>query len=304
MKRYFYFLISGFFFFLCYNETKQDGLPEISVDIDNITSQLLLSNFAESITSVGLELTDESLIHPGRLMRIILTEEKIFIAQRENIIVFDKTGNFIRSIGSKGQGPGEYISIQNMTVDEKNKRLFVNSATKIICYDFNGNVLKDHSVFQSNNYGNQIHDINYINNELLAVVWTVGEDDEHGIFNQAQVYRMDNEFQITDSCSIMKKYGVTSTSFNNSLTHILLALNSAVYVCYPFSDAISPMHRDMIRTRIKGPLTTFMQDTIFRLENSQLVPELKLKFKNDGIDMGNELFIYPVFFFAVHDMFL
>ena len=285
MKQYYYYLlISGFLLFSC-TEVKEGDLPVIPVDIvNNTVSQLPLSEIAETITAIELELTDESLIHPKYIKRIILSDDMVIIAQTSNIFIFNRNGKFIRSIGSKGQGPGEYMEIRNMAFDEKNKRLFVNSNTEIICYDLQGKVIKESPFFQLNGE-KVIVDINYFNNELLLISWSMGKEDENGFFDHAEIHRLNDDLQITESCTILKFYGSTSRSFSAAENYILI-LNSIVYLYYPFSKAV-PLEYVGKRKQEKSVL----RDTLYRYGNNQLIPDLKLKFKKNGIDAEGYMFI-------------
>jgi len=169
MKIYYCLSVIVFLFFSC-SETKQGELLEIPVDT-NPNRSLPLSEIAEKITAVALELTGESLINPDQIERIIFSEDYVIIAEFSKILVFDKKGKFIRSIASRGVGPGEYNHIQNLAVDEKSKRLFIisNSPTKIMCYDTDGNFLKERRT-DLVSFG----DINYINGKLLLVSQQTG----------------------------------------------------------------------------------------------------------------------------------
>ena len=274
MKRFLYFLlVSKLLLFSC-NETKQSDLLEILVNIKQNNS-LLLSEIAEEITAIELELTNESLINPDRIKRIVTSENYIFVGGMDRILVFNKSGKFVRSIGSKGQGPGEYRNIRNLAIDETNGRLFVNTFHKIIIYDFQGNFLKE-SYFM-NQLSGLIVDINYINNELLIIGYSMGREDANGLFNHSAIYRLNDEFQITDSCtirSIYEPWGFSSTWAEDFILH----LDSTVYLYYPQS--------------IQSPSSeAIMRDTLYCLENNRLVPELKLKFKNNGRNGEGNLFI-------------
>ena len=287
VKRHYHFLfIAGFLLFSC-NKTKQGDLLIIPVDIvNNTVLPLPLSEIAESITAIELELTDESLINPGRIQRIILSDDLVFIAHSENILVFNRNGKFIRSIGSKGQGPGEYISLWNMTIDETNRRLFVNAREKIICYDWQGKVLMESSFSQFNGT-NTIEDINYIHNELLLINLSRGKEDEIGIFDHIAVYRLNDNLQTIDSCTILKFYASAIHGFSSSANYILLS-DSTVYLHYPFSTAFPPDMASVVRER--EPKLA-LRDTLYRFENNQLIPELRLKFKKDGMDSEGYMFI-------------
>jgi len=272
MIRYYYFLLLlGLLLFSC-GKTKQKDLLEIPVDF-NQNSPVFLSEIAENVTSIKFELTDESIINPERIKRIVISEKYIFVGCIDKILLFNKHGKFIRCIGSKGQGPGEYRYIRNLVIDETNERLFVSAWHKIICYDFQGILLNETHLIQETE---SIVDVNYINNELLIIGYQMGREDANGLFNHSAIYRLNNEFQIVDSCTIFKIYGNPAFSSTDSEDFILYS-DSTVYLYYPyFSKRLS-----------KG----ILRDTLYRFENNQLVPELKLKFKNDGIDGEGNLFI-------------
>ena len=211
MKNLYYITIIGLLLLSC-NRTKQSESNEISrefleipVDIDQNYS-LPLSEIAEEITAIELELTDESQINPEAIQRIIISEDHIIVVSGmlgfAKILVFNKDGKFLRSIGSRGQGPGEYTMITNVALDEKNSRLFiVNSGpNNIICYNLDGkflNASEKYSQFIS------IVDIHYLNNELLFIAYQRALEDEieNRKANSAikhSLYRLKDDFQMLD----------------------------------------------------------------------------------------------------------
>jgi hypothetical protein len=266
MKSYFLCITVIAFLLLSCSQTQQGDLLEIPIDIDQNIS-LPLSEIAEEITAIELELTDESLINPDRIQRIILSEKEVFIATISKILVFNKTGKFIRSIGSQGQGPGEYRSIRNIALDEKNKRVFIATHNrKIISYDLNGNFLKEKSL-----PGLQNDDINYINEELLLLVHTT-QSDSKGVYSRATLYQLNNDLQVLDSCSVIDLYFEGPLfMFSQMNEDFILKGNKYIYLFY--SDFFS--RENFAEKNIR--------DTLYRFENNRLIPDLKLKFKNDQI---------------------
>ena len=287
MKRYFYNLIIAGILFVSCSGKKSGNLPEFPVDFgQNIESQLPLSKITDSIEAIELEMTDESLIdpRPGFVKRIIISDDLVIIAQPEKIFIFDRNGKFIRSIGSKGQGPGEYISIKSMAYDVSNKRLFVCDYSKVICYDLEGKFLKESSMIRLGNPEIMVKDINYINNELWILVYYMGNEDKNGLYNQTTLYRLNEDIQIMDSCMVCKIYERPGFSISNLDDYILL-LDSTVYVYYPNVLAFQLAKIGRMPSKIN------LRDTLYRFENNNLVPELKLKFKNDGINSGGNSYI-------------
>lgn len=195
MKRYFLCMTVIVFLLLSCSKTKQGNLLEIPIDIYQDNS-LPLSEIAEKITAIELELTDESMISPY-FQQIIISENEVFIATLNKILVFGKDGKFIRLIGSQGQGPREYTYIHNLALDEKNKRLFISSADrKIISYDLNGNFLKEKRLPEL-----FIDDLNYINEELFLLANNTVSDST-GVYSHSALYRLNDEMRVVDSCTV------------------------------------------------------------------------------------------------------
>ena len=269
-----FLLLTCFSFFSC-GESKQDDILEIPVDIDQNIS-LPLSDIVEELITVELELTDESLINPDRIKRVLLDENHIIITEMEKILVFNKKGKFVRAIGSRGQGPGEYTGIRSIAMGEKNRRLFVISSSKIICYDLDGNCLRE----SKTDPGWSVTDMNYINDELLLVTEQYSRKDEKGLFNHSAVYRLNDELQIKDSCTIRKTYFERTGLYIHPHEDFILYRNPTVSLY--FSDLYHNM---------QNPAETVLRDTLYRLEKNNLIPALKLKFKNNGIDGSGNKFI-------------
>jgi len=269
----------------CYKEVKNGDLLEIPVDIDQNFS-LPLSEIADEIIAITPELTDESLINPDRIKSVLLFEDYIIIAELEKILVFNRDGKFVHAIGSVGQGPGEFNRVEDIALDNNHKCLYViNFDRRIICYDLmTGNYLKE-----SPRIGTIIKDINYINDELWLLAEQT-ENDEKGYHRLSVFYQLNNELQITDSVIIRRNYfvgqGFRIVNMRNS--DVILSGNSNFYVYCP--EIIPDMSSLSIQFQA-NPAEVVLRDTLYRFENNHLIPELKLKFKNNGIKADGNMFI-------------
>ena len=266
MKQYFFSITIIVFLFLSCSKTKQGNLPEIPIDTHQ-NSSLQLSEITEKITKIELELTDESIIG-SNIRGIILSENEVFIATLNKILVFNKNGKFIRSIGSQGKGPGEYTYIHNLALAEKNKLIFISSADrKIVSFDFDGNFLKERQLPEL-----FIDDINYVNNELFIIADKTDRDST-GVYSHSALYRLNDDFQITDSCTIrnLNFKGTSQISILGPQDNLLK--ENKTFLLY-YGDVF---------LRDDKSAESVLLDTLYRVENIHLVPELKLQFENEQI---------------------
>ena len=274
--RYKYIPILVFLLYAC-SSNLQGDLLEIAVNT-NRDGSLQISEITEEMTAIELELTDESLINSDMIVRIIITENNIIVAESSivglsKVLVFNQDGTFVRSIGSRGQGPGEFNIISNIAFDDKSNRLFmVNSQpNKIICYDLEGKFVKE------SRFNCPITDINYINGELLLNC-LCRRTSNHA---SNVLYRMNESFQIIDSCIRWENYYERATWMDLNLFKANIVQNNTFV--YLYSNDIYPKQY--------APEVKVLRDTLYRVEDNQLIPELKLKFKNDGFDSAGDKII-------------
>jgi hypothetical protein len=96
--------------------------------------------FIKQWKAIKLELTEKSLI--GEISRLEITEELIFVLDKKTVslMVFDHSGKYLRSIGERGTGPGEYSAINAFYLDSSNQTINLFDPLKLSVhrYDFNG----------------------------------------------------------------------------------------------------------------------------------------------------------------------
>ena len=238
-----------------------------TIDIDSAKDQTLsLSEIADNIEAIELEMTDNSLING--ISGIRLAGDYIVVYESRSIFLFDKTGKFVRKIGSVGQGPGEFLYIRNVATDIKNTSLFVlcRMSGKIICYDFEGKVIKESSPDYRKGVENRIS-INSENGDLLYI--TEKQETENGEHvNISLLYTIDENLLITDSIEIRKRYSrLYGATGGGSYSECVFNDGESTYLYFgdPTSDPV-------------------IIDTLYQLKNNQLIPYLNLNFRNRGLD--------------------
>ena len=222
-------------------------------------SPVKLSEITGEIKKVSLELTDESLI--GIINRIIFKDDQLIIIEgkTEKVMLFDLQGKYIRQIGSKGQGPGEYPNIVDIAYDDIKRIIFIASTSrKILCYNTDGVLLKEcpvsfpEAIFFNDGY------INMISTQFGVKV-------EKGYLNQTILYRIDNSCNLQDSLIVKS---------------VLLERISGATI--PQKDFVSKVNS---QTFFYYPVLTsepVVRDTLYELNAGKLNPFLKLRFSDEG----------------------
>ena len=120
------------------------SVKKVLLDI-NADQELRLSEIADTVEVIPLEQTYDSDI--ALVERIIPYKGHYYILNtlsfnNGQLLVFDKDGNFVRKIDKRGGGPGEYVDLQDIAIDEKNDELvFMAQPKGFYRYDLEGNFI-------------------------------------------------------------------------------------------------------------------------------------------------------------------
>ena len=146
MKHMSLLLIGVFVLLGCSSNKKQEPISKSGVPVINLSEDvstvpsLLLSEAAEKLEIVSLEMTDESVLSDITEMQV--TDHNIWIDHGREFYIyrFSRSGKFLNKIGSIGQGPGEYTTYSTFLVDEDKKEVYIIANTNgVLAYDFEGN---------------------------------------------------------------------------------------------------------------------------------------------------------------------
>ena len=116
--------------------------PFFSIQFSSIkdTANIYIEDLVDDFVILPLDDNKEALCAP---LTVYITEQHIGMTPSERggtYKLFSRDGRFLCNVGGFGQGPGEYTSLLYHQIDEKAKRVYLNTfnATKIMAYDFNG----------------------------------------------------------------------------------------------------------------------------------------------------------------------
>jgi hypothetical protein len=119
-----------------------DDLP-YKVDVEKGLSNikpLSLSTIGNKLEYIALETTTESML--ARAWKIEMTDSLIFVSDGKKIIEFDKSGRYIRKIGTQGRGPGEYLNLCDFCIDGSTRRIYVLDEMALLVFDFEGKLIE------------------------------------------------------------------------------------------------------------------------------------------------------------------
>lgn len=107
----------------CSAGTSSDVLEIDLLDIDMDT--VAYSVFVDSIEYIPLETTDECLV--GEVTDLALAGNHLFVfdAKQQEVWSFDRSGKYVGRIGRQGEGPGEYVAIDQFEYDRRDSLLAV-----------------------------------------------------------------------------------------------------------------------------------------------------------------------------------
>ncbi|QEC52444.1 6-bladed beta-propeller protein [Anseongella ginsenosidimutans] len=106
------------------------------VDISKARSLPAIGDAIKEIQFIPLETNDSSIV--STVNKAILYESEIYILDKEqrSLKVFGKDGNYLRSIGSLGKGPGEFTIINDFIIDPREKKILILSNNEQGIFEF------------------------------------------------------------------------------------------------------------------------------------------------------------------------
>ena len=244
----------------CNNEN--NSLLIIQVDTNQDYS-LPLSEIADEVSAIELELTDESLIKS--IERVIYNDDYVLISETNKIMLFDSTGKFIRQIGSIGNGPGEFNLIRDISIDIEKKHILIVSFNKLICYDFEGNLIKEEKLIPYKD----IDYLNCIDGNILFIQRNLGVPDGNVFSNKSTLYWANDDWQLTDSVGIWKVQTSQNISFFYTMKDFISHDGRNTYLYY----------HELVSESVL--------DTLYRINGNQLEPHLKLEL-NKRLNISND----------------
>ena len=154
-------VLAAFLFIGCHHQKKyisSDSEELLSFDVSTLKDkeyEINLSDLMESVEIIQLDNSTEEAF--GRTWDVEISDNYIATGNvGENVKLYHrKSGKYIGDVGKRGQGPGEYTNIWDITINEEDKRIYLwpNMRDYIYSYDMNGKFIEEETILLPEGYG-------------------------------------------------------------------------------------------------------------------------------------------------------
>ncbi|MFC0261887.1 6-bladed beta-propeller [Fontibacter flavus] len=239
--------------FSCKKPIKESNLIHIEVPLA-ISPEISVDELAELHEKIHLETTKDVLLSFVKDVKIL--EDRIYLAELNQISVFDRKGNFIGRIGKQGDGPGEYQKVVSMEVDEITNRIFVTSGYKLLIYSTENELLEERRLPMPLEYITVIDQVPFILSERIGV------KVNNSYANQTKLFRLNQSLDVSDSIPVRTIYMEELTIGGFSVKYYISNIEEGLFL---FKPVFTPEN--------------LLRDTLYRIDTNILTPYLKLDFE-------------------------
>ena len=181
------------------------------VNISLNSSDTVISSFNdyfEVTECLPLEGPVESQVSFARRIEFFEDEYYVFSSNGNvGLFVFDKNGKFVRQIGNKGNGRGEYSNILDFSIDKKNRRILMicNRCSLVKIFTLDGEYIEDKVLHETS-----LSDIACINGLIVCPTNHQGftRNESDSLF-----YIFDEKFNFLNKHTFVSDNRIGTTSF-------------------------------------------------------------------------------------------
>lgn len=172
---------------------KEEQVRNVDINLNDWPSEVDFTDLFKVSRRIQLDNKQECYIHENSVVkfagdRIYIYDQK---SEAQNLLVFDKDGNYINHIGSCGQGPGEYSSFSAFAINEgKGEVAILAQPSTFFIYDKDGEFLYSKKL-EENLYNFERFSDGYIAASNPGITL---RDEGTFLF-----YKLDNDFNVIDA---------------------------------------------------------------------------------------------------------
>jgi hypothetical protein len=249
-----------------------------TINLDSVKTEespLKASVIFKNVRPIILEDHEYAII--GRIDGIQVFENYMFILDQlkaQKLFVFDRNGKYIRQIGSRGQGPGEYVALNDFCINkEKREICILDNLRKILIYDIDTGKHKKtlkYNLYESSPY------IVYNSNKFYMAI--VPYDTDKGNLLMALDMETGEQKQFLDTDTY--NCGWNRNSFT-PYNYFSAQLSDSPKFIPQFTNTVMSIEKDTVRPY----LNVYHKDWV---RKSDILSEEKLK--ELGTDLSSHLF--------------
>jgi len=234
------------------------NLKNINV-FENTDTQSYLSSLLDTLLMVPLETNDDCLLRD--VFGVQRDDSLLFIDGNGIIYLFNINGKFHKQLNYEGSGPGE-TRVLGYTLDRSNKQLIViGTGSKLIFYKYDGTLISEKKLDQSSFMTRKF----ILHNNSF---WTIGTRYEG---NESWILKLNKEGEIQDSIKL----------FRPEMPREFISY-------FPF-QSFSLIDNNLYINLPSHYTDYYKRDTLYRVENNRLIPELRVNYGNYPYRSGNPL---------------
>jgi hypothetical protein len=170
-------------------------------------------------------------------------DDRIYLYDTHRVLVFDETGKYLFDVGSRGRGPGEYTNINSFFLKEGQICIYDDNVRSVLSYDPDGVFTGSKMIEEELSSVYPIHDGKYIGRR-----------------------KFQGESVKTPALAVLDNKLKTATHSGNR--YLTTGVRTFDFVC---SYDKSVLYWE------------FLNDTIFSVANSKIVPLYHVDFGNNGV---------------------
>jgi hypothetical protein len=236
-----------------YGQKRVKFIPVIDIEanLDNM-QKIYLSRFSDNIRYIPMESNVDHLLRWSTRLYADFSENYILDSDGQICLLYDNKGHFIKQIGNRGRGPGEYGGIKYIEIINEKIFIYDYLTDDLIEYKLDGTHVKRYNSGFTGNKKYRLIDAFVINDSL--------------IFGNIENFTGKDEYKalIIDNQGIIVRY------YKN---YIFFELEPGL----PYAK--SPGSAIYYRFNSKTFFKEFLNDTLFQLDDKyRLIPSLVFNF--------------------------
>lgn len=202
---------------------------ELPIELNEIKTALVDTAFFQSSLVVPLESNDSSLIR--FINRVCMVNDTLYLLDRSlnKVFIYSDSGKYLGQINDMGSGPGEYIQISDITVDQKRNNIAVlcDRPYKIMYYTHEGKLVEE---FPCSNYFSE-----FVMKGNNIYCYDVGGKNIDNLITYVYPMKLIKKEALHERPYFDSKKAGTSFSFDDGNR---LTISNAIYFTRSFEDYI------------------------------------------------------------------